>query len=125
MRHHERRAVANGHALAESRQWIIGQLKQAGCETQEDRFVAETPVGSIPMTNVIAKIPGTERPDEWVLRGNHRDGWVFGAWDPLSGHVAMLAEAKAIGALLKSGWKPRRTDLDDIVRDAWAATHRS
>src|SRR5207237_169763 len=49
-------------ALAESRQWIIGQLKQAGCETQEDRFVAETPVGSIPMTNVIAKIPGT-RPE--------------------------------------------------------------
>jgi N-acetylated-alpha-linked acidic dipeptidase len=62
-----------------------------------------------PVYNVIAKIPGTERPDEWVVRGNHRDGWVFGAWDPLSGHVAMLAEAKAIGALLKSGWKPRRT----------------
>jgi N-acetylated-alpha-linked acidic dipeptidase len=62
-----------------------------------------------PVYDVIAKIPGTERPDEWVVRGNHRDGWVFGAWDPLSGHVAMLAEAKAIGALLKSGWKPRRT----------------
>jgi N-acetylated-alpha-linked acidic dipeptidase len=62
-----------------------------------------------PVYDVIAQIPGTERPDEWVVRGNHRDGWVFGAWDPLSGHVAMLAEAKAIGALLKSGWKPRRT----------------
>jgi N-acetylated-alpha-linked acidic dipeptidase len=62
-----------------------------------------------PVYDVIAKIPGSERPDEWVVRGNHRDGWVFGAWDPLSGHVAMLAEAKAIGALLKSGWKPRRT----------------
>jgi N-acetylated-alpha-linked acidic dipeptidase len=62
-----------------------------------------------PVYNVIAKIPGSEKPGEWVVRGNHRDGWVFGAWDPLSGHVAMLAEAKAIGALLKSGWKPRRT----------------
>jgi N-acetylated-alpha-linked acidic dipeptidase len=58
---------------------------------------------------VIARIPGTSAPDEWVIRGNHRDGWVFGAWDPLSGTVAMLAEAKAIGALLKSGWKPKRT----------------
>jgi N-acetylated-alpha-linked acidic dipeptidase len=59
--------------------------------------------------DVIAKIPGTQYPDEWLIRGNHRDGWVYGAWDPLSGHVAMLAEAKAIGALLKSGWHPKRT----------------
>ena len=59
--------------------------------------------------DVIAKIPGAQSPDEWVVRGNHRDGWVFGAWDPLSGHVAMLAEAKAIGALLKTGWRPQRT----------------
>jgi N-acetylated-alpha-linked acidic dipeptidase len=50
-----------------------------------------------------------------VVRGNHRDAWVFGASDPLSGQVAMLAEAKALGALLKSGWKPRRT----IVYASW------
>jgi N-acetylated-alpha-linked acidic dipeptidase len=62
-----------------------------------------------PLYDVIAKLPGSETPEEWVVRGNHRDGWVFGAWDPLSGQVAMLAEAKAIGTLLKSGWKPRRT----------------
>ena len=68
-----------------------------------------------PLYDVIAKIPGSESPDEWVVRGNHRDGWVFGAWDPLSGHVAMLAEAKAIGALRKSGWKPRRT----LVYASW------
>jgi len=65
--------------------------------------------------NVIAKIGGTEHPDEWIVRGNHRDGWTFGAWDPLSGHVAELAEAKAIGALLEGGWKPRRT----IVYASW------
>jgi N-acetylated-alpha-linked acidic dipeptidase len=68
-----------------------------------------------PLYDVIAKIPGSESPDEWVVRGNHRDGWVFGAWDPLSGHVAMLAEAKAIGALHKNGWKPRRT----LVYASW------
>ncbi len=65
--------------------------------------------------DVIAKIPGADSPDEWVIRGNHRDGWVFGAWDPLSGHVAMMAEAKAIGVLLQSGWRPRRT----LVYASW------
>jgi N-acetylated-alpha-linked acidic dipeptidase len=65
--------------------------------------------------DVIARIPGAQSPDQWIVRGNHRDGWVFGAWDPLSGHVAMLAEAKAIGALLKSGWKPKRT----LVYASW------
>ncbi|HEV2285919.1 MAG TPA: transferrin receptor-like dimerization domain-containing protein [Steroidobacteraceae bacterium] len=68
-----------------------------------------------PIYDVIAKIPGRESPNEWVVRGNHRDGWVFGAWDPLSGHVAMLAEAQAIGALVKSGWRPQRT----LVYASW------
>jgi N-acetylated-alpha-linked acidic dipeptidase len=71
--------------------------------------------GLKPLYDVIARIPGSETPDEWVVRGNHRDGWVFGAWDPLSGQVAMLAEAKAIGGLLKSGWRPRRT----LVYASW------
>lgn len=85
-----------------------------------------------PAYNVVARIRGSEMPDEWVLRGNHRDGWVFGAWDPLAGHVAMMAEAKAIGALLKQGWKPKRT-LVYLSWDAeepgllgsveWAETH--
>ncbi|HTC16248.1 MAG TPA: transferrin receptor-like dimerization domain-containing protein [Steroidobacteraceae bacterium] len=65
--------------------------------------------GLKPLYDVIARIPGKQNPDEWVVRGNHHDGWVFGAWDPLSGQVAMLAEAKALGALLKSGWRPKRT----------------
>jgi N-acetylated-alpha-linked acidic dipeptidase len=68
-----------------------------------------------PLYDVIAKIPGRDSPDEWVVRGNHRDAWVFGAWDPLSGQVAMLAEARAIGALLKSGWRPKRT----LVYASW------
>jgi len=65
--------------------------------------------GQKPLYDVIARIPGSQSPDQWIVRGNHRDGWVFGAWDPLSGHVDMLAEAKAIGALLKTGWRPKRT----------------
>lgn len=71
--------------------------------------------GLKPLYDVIAKIRGTDSADEWVVRGNHRDGWVFGAWDPLSGQVAMLAEAKAIGTLIKSGWKPKRT----LVYASW------
>jgi N-acetylated-alpha-linked acidic dipeptidase len=68
-----------------------------------------------PLYDVIARIPGAENPEQWVVRGNHRDGWVFGASDPLSGQIAMLAEAKAIGTLLKSGWRPRRT----LVYASW------
>ncbi|MEP7012892.1 MAG: M28 family metallopeptidase [Acidobacteriota bacterium] len=65
--------------------------------------------------DVIATLRGSELPDEWVIRGNHHDAWVHGASDPLSGQVAMLSEAKAIGALAKTGWKPRRT----IVYASW------
>jgi N-acetylated-alpha-linked acidic dipeptidase len=62
-----------------------------------------------PIYNVIATIRGSEQPDEWVIRGNHHDGWVFGAWDPLAANVVLMAEAKAIGALVRNGWKPKRT----------------
>jgi N-acetylated-alpha-linked acidic dipeptidase len=65
--------------------------------------------------DVIAKIRGSQDPNEWVVRGNHRDGWVYGAWDPLSGQVALLGEAKAIGALVRSGWRPKRT----LVYASW------
>lgn len=70
-----------------------------------------------PAYNVIAKIQGKDRPDEWVVRGNHHDGWVFGAADPLSGNVAMLSEAKALGEMKKAGWQPSRT----IVYTSWDA----
>jgi N-acetylated-alpha-linked acidic dipeptidase len=59
--------------------------------------------------DVIAVMKGGEFPDEWVVRGNHHDGWVFGAEDPLSANVVLMAEAKAIGALARDGWRPRRT----------------
>lgn len=68
-----------------------------------------------PVHDVIARIAGTEYPDEWVIRGNHYDAWVNGAQDPVSGISAELEEARALGELKKQGWKPKRT----IVYCAW------
>jgi N-acetylated-alpha-linked acidic dipeptidase len=62
-----------------------------------------------PVYDVIAKIPGSAFPDEWIIRGNHHDAWVNGAEDPISGAVAVLEEARSFGELLKAGWKPKRT----------------
>jgi N-acetylated-alpha-linked acidic dipeptidase len=62
-----------------------------------------------PLYNVIARIPGAKYPDEWVIRGNHHDGWVNGAEDPVSGTSPEMEEARALGELLKQGWKPDRT----------------
>ncbi len=59
--------------------------------------------------DVIGKIPGTEYPNDWVVAGNHRDAWAFGAVDPNSGTAAMLEAAHGFGVLLQSGWKPKRT----------------
>ena len=67
--------------------------------------------------NVIAKLEGSEYPDEWIIRGNHHDGWNHGAADPISGMVALLAEAKSVAKLAKSGQIPSRT----IIYAAWDA----
>jgi N-acetylated-alpha-linked acidic dipeptidase len=68
-----------------------------------------------PVNDIIAKIPGSVAPDEWIIRGNHHDAWVNGAEDPVSGTSPLLEEARALGLLLKQGWKPRRT----IIYAAW------
>jgi N-acetylated-alpha-linked acidic dipeptidase len=68
-----------------------------------------------PVYDVIAKIPGSVAPDEWIIRGNHHDAWVNGAEDPISAQVSLLEEARSLGLLLKQGWKPRRT----IIYCAW------
>lgn len=70
-----------------------------------------------PIYNVIARIPGSQFPDEWIIRGNHHDGWVYGAADPVSAVDALLEEARGFSALLKLGWKPRRT----IIYCVWDA----
>jgi N-acetylated-alpha-linked acidic dipeptidase len=86
----------------------------------------------VPAYDVIAVMPGAKFPDEWVIRGNHRDGWVFGAEDPLSGQTALMQEAKSLGALARTGWRPDRTivyaswDAEEpgvIGSTEWAETH--
>lgn len=67
--------------------------------------------------NVVARIDGNEDKDRWIILGNHRDAWVFGAVDPNSGSSAMLEVGRGFGELLKKGWKPRRT----IIMCSWDA----
>jgi N-acetylated-alpha-linked acidic dipeptidase len=69
----------------------------------------------VPAYDVVAKLAGAERPDQWIIRGNHYDAWVNGADDPISGMVALMEEARAVGELARSGWRPKRT----IVYCAW------
>lgn len=82
--------------------------------------------------DVVAMLKGSTYPDQWILRGNHHDGWVYGASDPESGQVALLAEAKAFGALAATGWRPKRTlvylswDAEEpmlVGSTEWAETH--
>ena len=69
----------------------------------------------VPAMDVIAVMKGTERPDEWIVRGNHHDAWVNGADDPISGAVALMEEARVVGELVKGGARPKRT----IVYALW------
>ena len=98
----------------------------------EARLVVRSDWNQATIYDVIAVMPGARHPDEWVIRGNHRDGWVFGAEDPLSGQTAMMEEAKSLGALAKTGWRPDRTivyaswDAEEpgvIGSTEWAETH--
>jgi N-acetylated-alpha-linked acidic dipeptidase len=82
--------------------------------------------------NVVATLKGSTWPDEWVIRGVHHDAWVYGAWDPLAGTTALLAEAKALGELAKAGQRPKRTlvfaswdgeELGILGSKAWAERH--
>lgn len=82
--------------------------------------------------NVVGTLRGSEFPDEWVIRGVHHDAWVFGAWDPLAGTTALLAEARAIGEQAKAGHRPRRTlvfaswdgeELGILGSKAWTDRH--
>jgi N-acetylated-alpha-linked acidic dipeptidase len=65
--------------------------------------------------DVVARIEGSTYPDEWIIFGNHHDGWVNGADDPTSGQVALMETGRALGELLKQGWRPKRT----LILCAW------
>jgi N-acetylated-alpha-linked acidic dipeptidase len=103
-----------------------------GPGTATVRMVVESNWDVKDVNDVIARIPGSSDGDEWVVRGNHHDGWVNGAEDPISAQVALLEEARAFGELLKQGWKPKRTiiycawDGEEpmlLGSTAWAETH--
>jgi N-acetylated-alpha-linked acidic dipeptidase len=86
-----------------------------GHVTVHMKLVQDTALRTI--WDVIGTIPGTNKSDEWVVAGNHRDAWVYGAVDPNSGTAAMLETVHGLGELLKQGWRPSRT----IVIGSWDA----
>jgi N-acetylated-alpha-linked acidic dipeptidase len=87
-----------------------------------------------PLYNVVARIPGSTRPDEWIIYGNHHDAWVMGADDPISGASSLMETARGLGELLKTGWRPSRTiilalwDGEEwglLGSTEWAEKHRA
>lgn len=87
-----------------------------------------------PIYNVIARIEGSTYPDEWIVHGNHHDGWCAGATDPISGAVQLMETARGFGELLQAGIRPRRTvvfalwDAEEwglLGSTEWAETHRA
>ncbi|MBU6248464.1 MAG: M28 family peptidase [Xanthomonadaceae bacterium] len=110
----------------------LGLTYHLGPSTAKAHLTVQSHWNQQPVYDVIAMIRGASEPDRWIIRGNHHDAWVFGAWDPLAGNVALMAEAKAIGTLVKQGWRPRRTlvyaswDGEEpglIGSTEWAETH--
>ena len=88
---------------------------RTGPSTAQVHLAVTSDWGLRTIYDVIAELPGAVWPDQWVIRGNHHDGWVYGASDPLSGQAALMAEAKALGGLYAKGWRPKRT----IVYASW------
>ncbi|MEO8647591.1 MAG: M28 family metallopeptidase [Acidobacteriota bacterium] len=105
----------NGAVVPDSWRGALPVTYHFGGTTPIVRIRLEFNWQSVPIYDVIARMKGSEQPDQWVIRGNHRDAWVNGADDPLSGLVAMMEEARSISLLAKSGWRPKRT----IIFAAW------
>jgi N-acetylated-alpha-linked acidic dipeptidase len=93
----------------------LGITYRVGPGAAKVHFLLKSDWGMKTVYDVIAKIPGSTNPDEWVIRGNHHDAWVNGAEDPTAGQVAMMEEARGLAELVKKGWKPKRT----IIYCAW------
>lgn len=107
----------DGSVVPESWRGALPTTYRFGGNTPTVRLKLEFNWDIKPIYNVIAKMAGSERPDQWIIRGNHHDAWVNGADDPLSGEVAMMEEARAVAELVKTGWRPKRT----IVYCSWDA----
>jgi N-acetylated-alpha-linked acidic dipeptidase len=108
-------AVLGGQVAPKSWRGALPVTYHVGPGPARAHLIVKSDWREKPLYDVVAFMRGAERPDEWVIRANHRDGWVFGAWDPLAGQSAMLEEARSIGALARTGWRPKRT----IVYASW------
>jgi N-acetylated-alpha-linked acidic dipeptidase len=107
-------AVLGGQVAPKTWRGALGMTYHVGPGAQV-HLVVQSNWDQKPLYDVIAVMKGSEQPDQWVVRGNHRDGWVYGAEDPLSGQSALMQEAKSLGALAHTGWRPKRT----IVYASW------
>jgi N-acetylated-alpha-linked acidic dipeptidase len=108
-------AALGGQVAPESWRGALPIIYHVGPGPAKVHLVVKSNWDIKPIYDVIAKIPGSDTPDEWVIRGNHHDAWVNGAEDPISGMSPVLEEARALGELMKQGWKPKRT----IIYCAW------
>jgi N-acetylated-alpha-linked acidic dipeptidase len=105
----------NGRVVPESWRGRLPITYRVGPSKAQVHLAVKSDWSMKPVYDVIAMLKGSEFPDQWVVRGNHHDGWVYGATDPLSGQIALLEEAKALGELVRHGWRPKRT----IVYGSW------
>ena len=108
-------AAIAGHVVPENWRGALPITYHVGPGPAKVHLVMKSNWDIEPIYDVIAKIPGSDTPDEWVIRGNHHDAWVNGAEDPVSGTSAILEEARSFGELMKQGWRPKRT----IIYCAW------
>ena len=102
-------AALKGEVVPESWRGSLPQTYHVGPGPAKVHLKVQSNWDIKPLYDVIVKIPGSTNPDEWIVRGNHHDAWVNGAEDPVSGAVALMEEARGLAALLKQGWKPKRT----------------
>jgi N-acetylated-alpha-linked acidic dipeptidase len=125
-------AALGGQVAPKSFRGAVPITYHVGGAGAQAHLVVQSNWDQKPLYDVIATIKGSQWPDQWVVRGNHRDGWVYGAEDPLSGQTVLMEEAKSIGALLKTGWRPKRTliyaswDGEEpglLGSTEWAETH--
>jgi N-acetylated-alpha-linked acidic dipeptidase len=108
-------AALGGPMAPESWRGSLAQPYRVGAGPARVHLLVKANWDIKPVYDVIARIPGAEEPEAWVVRGNHHDAWVNGAQDPVSGQMALLEEARALGELVKQGWRPKRT----IIYAAW------
>ena len=108
-------AQLNGRTVPATWRGALPFTYKFGPSKEKVHLKIQSDWGTKPVLDVIATLRGSEEPDTWVVRGNHYDGWVNGADDPISGESALMEEARALGELHKQGWTPKRT----LVYAAW------